>query len=77
MSRSMSCRPSQLLGIENSYDAYCYDEAVWTFGAGVEADVESIENKNPKTQDAKRRQRLLYLLDAPPEQRFRKMMPGR
>lgn len=76
MAQGLHCRPSEILRIEEWYPAYCFDEAVWSFGAGVEADIESITNKNPKTQETKRRQRLLFLLDAPVEERFRKMRPS-
>lgn len=68
-------RPSQLAQIENGYDAYCFDEAISSFGSEISAELESVggENDSEKVIAAKRenylRKRLGY------EQKFR--TPGK
>lgn len=49
-------RPSELLDIEHSYDAYCLDEAVMTFCAGVEQKLEAVPTPKGK-KGSERRQR--------------------
>ena len=48
MMLAMHVRPSSLLGIEHSYDAWCVDQAIWLV-------ISTIRNggklKNPKTKD--------------------------
>jgi hypothetical protein len=75
MMKLMQCRPSQLLGIEEAHPAWCVDEAVYLFGMGIETDLESITNKNPKTAERRRRDRLMFLLDVPDTERFRPLGP--
>lgn len=69
-------RPSQLYDIEGSYYAFCFDEAVMTWGNFVTSELEKIEGNNTKTVEKKRHNKLLQLLDAPAEQRFRSMKPS-
>lgn len=71
--KTWGCRPSQLLGIDNDYYAYCLDEVVATWGSHVTSELESIEGKNEKEVSAKRQRRLMELLNAPDEVRFRPM----
>lgn len=49
-------RPSELLDIEHPYDAYCLDEAVMTFCAGVEQKLEEVPTPKGK-RGSERRQR--------------------
>jgi len=65
------CRPSQLVAIEDPYKAYCFDEAVGAWGSFITSELEKIEGKTDKDVSRKRKNRLLYLLDAPVQQRFR------
>jgi len=51
--------------------AYCFDEAVGSWGTYLTNELEKIEGKNDKDISKKRKNRLLYLIDAPVEQRFR------
>lgn len=64
-------RPSNLLGIDDPYRAYCLDEAVGSWGTYVTNELDKIDGKTDKEVSRKRKNRLLYLLDAPVEQRFR------
>jgi len=64
-------RPSEFLDIPEPYDAYCFDEAVDTWGQYVEGELDKITDKNSKRRDIKRRNRLGQLLDLDPSVRFR------
>jgi len=66
-------RPSQLVDITDGYEAYCFDEAVAYFGHRIQEEVEKITDKNTKTQERKRKNKLLQLLGVPAEQRFRQI----
>lgn len=62
----MYSRPSQLLGLSpDSYEAYCFDEAVWYFGSTVSAELEKAGQKKSKgqgkTESARKRVLLKYL----------------
>jgi hypothetical protein len=73
--KGWNCRPSQLADISDPYRAFCFDEAVSTWGNHVTNELEKIEGKNSKEVEKKRRNKLLQLLDAPAKQRFRSMRP--
>jgi hypothetical protein len=60
MSERYKTRPSQLLGIEDEYWAWCADEAVWLYGVGVENEM-SAAAKDSKTADAKHQMRSMVL----------------
>lgn len=60
---------------EGAYRAYCFDEAVGTWGNYIVGELEKCEGKNEKEVSRKRHNMLLKLLDAPAEQRFRSMKP--
>lgn len=66
-------RPSTLVNVTDPYEAYCLDEAVAYFGNRVTDEVGKIKDKNDKTQERKRRNKLLQLLGVPAEQRFRQI----
>jgi len=45
MSQDLNCRPSDLLGIQGVYEAYCLDQAVWYAGTHIDADLnEAVDN---------------------------------
>jgi hypothetical protein len=65
----MRVRPSEYFFIHDELAAWSFDRAVVRFGMAVEADLESIEDKNPKKQAQKRQARLDKWLGA--ERKFR------
>lgn len=68
--KTWSTRPSVLCGIQGDYAAYCFDEAVATWGNYVINELEKIEGKTDKEVSRKRHSRLLKLIEAPDSQRF-------
>jgi hypothetical protein len=68
-----SQRPSVLVNVVDPYMSYCLDEAVAYFGNRVTDEVEKVKDKNSKSQERKRRAKLLQLLGAPDKQRFRQV----
>jgi hypothetical protein len=75
MAGRFRCRPSELLGINDPYPAYCLDEAVWEWGESLDLEMRLIEDKDPKMAAGKRQNRLLQLLGE--EQRFARPTKGR
>lgn len=67
----MSVPPSELLGLtRGSYEAYCLDQAVWTFGTFLTSELEKAgQGKKPKGQaraeGARKRVLAKYLDDQP------------
>jgi hypothetical protein len=58
-------RPSELLSLDNAYDAYCLDEAVLTFCAGVESKLEAVptpKGKNGHERRQRNQESLLHKL---------------
>jgi hypothetical protein len=51
MAQKMTCRPSALLGVVDTWVAFCTDRAVFTFGSTIENEMDEAENRLPK--DAK------------------------
>lgn len=73
LSSSTASRPSSLLDIQDSYTAFCMDQAVAMFGNGVQNILDSITHKNEKFQTAQRTAKLNAILsDAPPEEAVKK-----
>lgn len=72
-SKLWSQRPSAMVDITDPYTAYCFDEAVATWGTYVSNELERVEGKNAKDTERKRHNKLLQLLDAPASQRFRSL----
>lgn len=65
MSERYQCPPSQLLGMKDSYTAYCYDEAVFVWASEIEAKLEGIKQgkgKNAAEQRAAKQETLLKKL---------------
>lgn len=63
-------RPSDMMGIEDPYTAFCFDQAVGEFGSYVRHEVQSIDGKNAKAVEGKRRLRLKALLDEDSKAKF-------
>lgn len=70
-------RPSQLVGVTQEYQAYCFDEAVGSWGTYVTNELEKLEGKNEKEVSRKRHNRLLQLIEAPDSQRFASLKKSR
>ena len=63
--KAVGARPSTLLGLkENTYEAYCLDEAVIYFGMVLESRLEEVGHKPSKEERRARaaRERLLDLI---------------
>lgn len=58
-SKDWRCRPSEIYGIEDAFTAYCFDNAVNTFGTALQQELESVESKQ---KDPKRAQKELEAL---------------
>lgn len=56
LAKTWNCRPSELLGIESDWTAFCLDRAIATFGNALKGELEAVEGKNSKTIQAKRGQ---------------------
>jgi len=48
MANRLRCRPSALLGVTDSWVAFCTDRALFTFGTTVEGDMDEAETRLPK-----------------------------
>jgi hypothetical protein len=67
LSRELKCRPSQLLGLTEVYEAFCIDEAVVLWGMHVRNEVQEVGEKKSSKQKAKEGQkatRLRSMLEA-------------
>lgn len=67
LSKRMKIRPSELYFIKDELAAWSFDRAVMHFGAEVEADLDSIDDKNSKTLEHKRTARLQKWLGIAPQ----------
>lgn len=77
-SKQWKVRPSAMMGLDpvhDSYKAYCLDQACSMWGNFVMAELDKIEGKDGKSTSRKRHQKLLKILDAPAEQRFKSLAP--
>lgn len=54
-----------MFNITGAFRQYCFDRAVITFGAALEAELDSIEGKNAKAVQAKKTRLLGKWLDEP------------
>jgi hypothetical protein len=54
LAKAYSERPSVMLQIEDRYAAFCVDGAVAHFGLQLEAELDGVNEKNPKTAKRKR-----------------------
>lgn len=68
--KAWKTRPSELLSIKGSYEAFCLDEAIWVFGSYVESELDKIKGKTEKQIANKKEAKLKTLLGAKEEQAF-------
>lgn len=63
MAQDLRCRPSTLLGVTDSWVAFCTDRAIWTFASTIRNEQDEAESRLPKNaKDAahtRARQRVL------------------
>lgn len=63
MSKAMNARPSSILGVTNSFVAFCTDRACFTLATAIENDMDEAENRLPDNAKGpahtKARQRVL------------------
>lgn len=67
--KTFNTRPSAILGITNTYVAYCLDSAVGEFGRVLESELSGVEGKNKKEIGTKSDRLMRKWLDMP--QQFR------
>jgi hypothetical protein len=60
MAKTFSCRPSQLLAINDELHAYWFDRAIMLFGRAVEHDMEEARSESKTDAEAQRRQALSF-----------------
>ena len=65
--RTLRCRASELLAIEDAFAAYCLDEAVAWFGTHIESELDKIEGKNARETAFKRETLLKRILGGRPQ----------
>lgn len=74
LSKEAGCRPSDLFGLTNSYEAYCFDEAVLMWGMYVSNEIrEAGEGKKSSKQkglEAKQERKFKQLIGTPDKKRF-------
>lgn len=60
-------RPSELAGVEDSYAAYCFDQALAALGNGIRHRLDSLGNSDRKTKqlEAKMQRELAVILGLP------------
>ena len=46
MAKEYNTRPSDLLGLENEYVAFCVDQVVFRWGSFVQGELDSVEGKD-------------------------------
>jgi hypothetical protein len=62
-----------MVDIQDSYKAYCFDEAIGAWGTYLTNEMEKITGKDAKAVERRRRNKLMQLLDVAPEKRFRQV----
>lgn len=68
MARAYHCRPSELLGVQEPYEAYCLDEALYLWGSYIENTVaQAGTNINDKRMRQVTKDRMLSSLLAEPD----------
>jgi hypothetical protein len=71
LSKTWQTRPSSLVDIEDTYVAYCLDQAVATWGGFVETELGKVEGKNSQDIESKQRAILTRLLGGDEEESAR------
>lgn len=71
--KQWTVRPSELAGLteEGDYYCYCFDEAVSSWGNHITNELDKIEGKTDKEVNRKRKNKLLQLIQAPDSVRFK------
>jgi hypothetical protein len=59
MSQALNSRPSDLFKIKNAIHAFCFDRAVWKFGATLDSQLDAISEKAKKPASAKAKRQML------------------
>jgi hypothetical protein len=67
IAKANGIRPSSLLDVDDTYVAYCLDEAVTTWGTFIETELSKIEEKTKEATEAKMQRRLRQVLGQPDE----------
>jgi hypothetical protein len=62
MAQRYRTRPSELLELDDAYAAYCLDQAVLTFCAGVESKLDAVPTPKGKKGEERRQQNQTKLL---------------
>lgn len=66
-SQALRLTPSRIIGLtDGSYEAYCFDQAVWYFGSVLESELEQAGHKRQKGEgqrEAARKKILAKYLD--------------
>lgn len=65
LAEALHTRPSAVADIENSYEAYCFDQAAATWGMYVQSELDKIEGKTQSSVQRKRENKLRQLLAEP------------
>lgn len=59
LAKACFCRPSDLLGVEDRYTAFCLDEAIILWGETLEAELERVTEKAKSRKSAEGKQKLI------------------
>jgi hypothetical protein len=65
LAQRMRARPSEVFNITGAFRQYCFDRAVITFGAALEAELDGVEGRNAKAIQGKKTRLLSKWLDEP------------
>lgn len=73
-----STRPAEMIGLQNDYVAYCFDDVVYTWGVFVENEMEKASKNAKKAEQREkiRNQTLNRLLQKPDEVQYKSFRPG-
>lgn len=71
MSKTMSCRPSTLLSIDDQLAAFCFDRAVFSFGTALKSELDSVKGKTEKEiENAQERVIRKWIPDLPTSKKY-------
>lgn len=78
VAQTWGVRPSELGGVEDSYAAYCFDQAIAALGNGVRHRLDSLgtTDKKSKQLEAKMRRELGIILGLPDQVQHRYRTPA-
>lgn len=69
MAKTYKTRPSEFIGLDDTFAAFCLDRAVYDYGSAVEAALGEVEGKNKKEIEVKSERVLRKWLDMPAQYR--------